>query len=129
MVLDVSLQTRSACVICGAAPDAVAAVATSDAIVLRENELGTVVTGKPGELVIDYAASFDGPVYDVMYNARTGWFVVTIYRGLEPPVRWDNRPDANPGHPRVETVLGASTPTSILLALGIDAAELDYAPS
>jgi len=117
---------RTACVVVGAAPDEVAAVGSNEQIRLRANKLGTLVTGRPGELVIDYAAELTGPVYDVMYSARTGWFSVTVFRGLDPPVRWDNRPDENPGYPRIEDVLGATTPTMILDVLDIPPAVLGY---
>ena len=115
--------------IVGATPSDVASVGESAAITIRKNRLGTLVTGKPGDLVIDYAASFQGPVYDVMYNASTGWFVVTIYRDLTPPLRWDNRPGTNAGYTRTDDVLGATSPLEILGALDIDASLLGYAPA
>ena len=110
----------------GAAPDEVAAVGINERTALRPNKLGTLVTGRPGDLVIDYAAELPGPVYDVMYSARTGWFSVTVFRGLEPPVRWDNRPGADAGYPRISDVLGATTPTTILDALDIPATAVGY---
>lgn len=120
------MATRSACVIAGAKPDEVAARGTSDRISLRENRLGTLVTGRPGDLVIDYALDLPGPVYDVMWNPETGWFSVTIYRG-EQATRWDNRPGTNPGYPRADDVLGASTPRTILAALDVPADAIGYA--
>ena len=117
---------RTACVVVGALPDQVAAVGTNDRTTLRANRLGTLITGRPGELVIDYAAELTGPVYDVMYSAKTGWFSVTVFRGLDPPVRWDNRPGTDPGYARIEDVLGATTPTMILDALDIPATALGY---
>jgi len=120
------LPTRTACVIAGATPDEVAKVGTSPAIALRTNRLGTLVTGRPGHLVIDYAAELPGPVYDVMYNPGTGWFAVTVYRGLEQTTRWDNRPGTDPGFPRSADVLGAATPLAILAALDIAPAALGY---
>jgi len=117
---------RTACVVVGAAPDQVAAVGTNEQTTLRPNRLGTLVTGRPGDLVIDYAAELTGPVYDVMYSARTGWFSVTVFRGLDPPVRWDNRPGTNPGYARIADVLGATSPTMILDALDIPPAVLGY---
>jgi len=120
------VPTRSACVIAGAGPEQVRAVGASDHIALRTNKLGTLVTGRPGDLVIDYAAELPGPVYDVMYNAGTGWFAVTIYRGETPPVRWDNRPGEDAGYPRVPDILGATTPETILGALDIPAEALGY---
>ena len=123
------VDTRTACVIVGATPAQVGAVGESSQITVRENRLGTLVTGKPGDLVIDYAATLDGPVYDVMYNPRTNWFVVTIYRGLAAPERWDNRPGTNNGYTRVDSVLGAESPLDILRALDIDANVLGYAPA
>ena len=94
----------------------------------RANRLGALVV-QPGDRVIDYAAQFAGPVYDVMYNPNTGWFVVTIYRDLSPPERWDNRPGSNPGYTRVDDVLGATAPLAILQALDIEPALLGYAPA
>ena len=120
------LPTRTACVIVGATPDEVAAVGTSPSIAIRTNKHGTLVTGRPGDLVIDYAAELPGPVYDVMYNASTGWFAVTVYRGLEHTTRWDNRPGTNPGYPRADDILGATTPLTILDALDIAPATLGY---
>jgi hypothetical protein len=123
---DETVTTRSACVIAGSAPGDVAAVGRHAEIALRENRLGTLVTGRPGQLVIDYAAELAGPVYDIMYNPRTGWFAVTIYRGLGSPVRWDNRPGTNPGYPRVADVCGATTPMTILDALDVPATAIGY---
>jgi hypothetical protein len=120
------IPTRTACVISGATPEQVAAVGTSERIQMRPNKLGTLVSGRPGDLVIDYAAELPGPVYDVMYNASTGWFAVTVYRGLSQTTRWDNRPGTNPGFPRVEDVLGATTPLDILSALDISPGVLGY---
>lgn len=121
------VPTRSACVIAGAAPEEVRAIGESDRITVRANKLGTLVTGQPDGLVIDYAAALDGPVYDIMYNAGTGWFAVTIYRGESQPVRWDNRPGEDAGYPRVADVLGATTPSAILDALDVPADSIDYA--
>jgi hypothetical protein len=123
------VDTRTACVIVGATPSDVATVSESSSISIRENRLGTLVAGKPGDLVIDYAAKFAGPVYDVMYNARTGWFVVTIYKDLAAPLRWDNRPGTSNGYTRTDDVLGATSPLEILRALDIDASLLGYAPA
>src|ERR1043166_415871 len=117
---------RTACVVVGAVPEQVAAVGTNPRTALRANKLGTLVTGRPGDLVIDYAAELAGPVYDVMYSAQTGWFSVTVFRGLEPPVRWDNRPGTDPGYVRIADVLGATSPTMILDALDIPAAAIGY---
>jgi len=121
------IPTRTACVIAGSTPDEVAAVGTSERIQLRRNRLGTLVSGRPGDLVIDYAAELPGPVYDVMYNASTGWFAVTVYRGLQQTTRWDNRPGTNPGFPRVDHILGATTPLQILDALDISPGVIGYA--
>jgi len=123
-----AIPTRTACVVVGATPDQVAAVGTSPQITLRTNRLGTLVQGRPGDLVIDYAATLAGPVYDVIYNASTGWFAVTIYRGLTQPTRWDNRaPDTNPGYPRAPDILGATSPRQILGVLDVPADALGYA--
>lgn len=92
---------------------------------MRANRLGTLVTGRPGDLVIDFALDLGGPVYDVMWNPETGWFAVTVYRG-EQAVRWDNRPGTNPGYPRVDDILGATTPSTILEALDVPADAIGY---
>jgi len=120
------MPTKSACVIAGATPDQVRPVGANDTLVLRANRLGTLVTGRPGDLVVDYAFTFEGPVYDVMWNAETHWFAVTIYRG-EQAVRWDNRAPEDAGYPRVEDVLGATTPRTILEALDVPADAIGYA--
>jgi hypothetical protein len=127
MAIDPDLPAaRTVCVVVGVAPDRVAAVGRNERTMLRANKLGTLVTGRPGDLVIDYAAAFTGPVYDVMYSASTGWFSVTVFRGLGPPVRWDNRPGTDAGYPRTGDILGATTPLSILDALDIPATALGY---
>jgi hypothetical protein len=123
------VPTRSACVIADATPDDVRAVAASDRITIRANKLGTLVTGQPDGLVIDWAAELEGPVYDIMYNAGTNWFAVTIYRGEAQPVRWDNRPGEDAGYPRVPDILGATSPAAILAALDVPADDLGYAPA
>jgi hypothetical protein len=118
---------RTACVITGATPEEVAAVGKNDRIQLRTNKHGTLVTGRPGDLVIDYAAELPGPVYDVMYAAKTGWFSVTVFRGLNDTTRWDNRlPESNPGYRRVPDILGATTPLAILQALDIPPSAVGY---
>ncbi len=126
MLDEATVQTRTAAVIVGATPEQVVAVGMNARIAVRANALGTLVTGRPGDLVIDYAAELTGPVYDIMYNAQTGWFSVTVFKGLEPPVRWDNRPGTNPGYPRVDHILGASTPMTILTVLGIPTDAIGY---
>jgi hypothetical protein len=120
------MPTKTACVITNATPDQVSRVGVTPNIQLRANRLGTLVTGRPGERVIDYAMEFPGPVYDVMWNATTGWFAVTVYRG-EDVVRWDNRPGTDPGYPRTGDVLGATTPRTILDALDVPADAIGYA--
>ena len=120
------LATRTACVIAGATPDAVAAIGRTDQVTLRENRLGTLITGRPGGLVIDYAAELPGPVYDIMYSAKTGWFSVTVFEGLTRTRRWDNRPGTDPGYPRIEDVLGATTPIAILAALDVPPHAIGY---
>jgi hypothetical protein len=117
--MDDEPKARSACVIAGASPEQVAAVADGDRIAMRRNALGTLVTGRLGSLPIDWAAVIPGPIYDVMYSRETGWFAVTIYRGDTQPVRWDNRPGQDAGYPRVDSILGATTPSAILAALDI----------
>lgn len=121
------MATRSACVVAGATPDELRAIGTTDEVTLRANRLGTLVTGHPGDLVIDYALGVTGPVYDIMWNPDTGWFAVTIYAGDAQPVRWDNRPGTNPGYPRIDAVLGARTPRTILEALDVPSEVIGYA--
>jgi hypothetical protein len=123
------VATRSACVIAGATPAQIRAIAAGEHVTIRENRLGTLVTGAIDGSVIDYAAELRGPVYDVMFNAGTGWFAVTIYTGENQPRRWDNRPDEEAGYPRIPDVLGATTPSAILEALDIPADAVGYLPS
>lgn len=117
------MSTRSACVIAGTTPDRIRARA---GVSLRENRLGTLAVGQIGDFVIDLAMTCDGPVYDIMWNSQTGWFVVTVYRG-ERVVRWDNRPGTNPGYTRADNILGATTPSTILDALDVPADAIGYA--
>jgi hypothetical protein len=112
-------------VIAGSTPAEVTAVGLNDRIAVRANAIGTLVTGRPGDLVIDFAAELPGPVYDIMYNSQTGWFSVTVFKGLT-ATRWDNRPGTNPGYPRVDDVLGASTPMTILAVLDIPPDAIGY---
>jgi hypothetical protein len=63
---DKAPAARTACVVVGAAPEQVAAVGTNERTTLRANKLGTLVAGRPGENVIDYAAELTRPVYGVM---------------------------------------------------------------
>lgn len=125
MAEDRPIVTRTACVIVGATPAQVSAIGLNERIAVRANRLGTLVTGRPGDLVIDYAAELEGPIYDVMYNSQTGWFSVTVFRGLS-ATRWDNRPGTNPGYPRVDDILGANTPMAILAVLDIPPDALGY---
>ena len=117
--MDDEPKATSACVITGASPEQVAAVADGDRITMRRNALGTLVTGRLGSLPIDWADAIPGPIYDVIYSRETGWFSVTIFRGDTQPVRWDNRPGQDAGYPRVDHILGATTPEAILAALDI----------
>jgi hypothetical protein len=118
------VSTRSAVVVVGIAPDV---IPKRDNIDVRANKLGVLITGKPGDLVVDLAYELEGPVYDVMWNAQTSWFAVTIYRGGGgDAVRWDNKPGTDCGYPRVEDVLGATTPQAILTALDIPADAIGY---
>lgn len=125
--LNPQVMTRTACVIAGATLDEVTSIGLSERIAVRANKVGVLVTGRPGDLVIDYAAELSGPVYDVMFNAQTGWFSVTIFRGLQDTKRWDNRPGTDPGYPRVDDVLGATTPMAILAVLDIPYDAIGYA--
>jgi hypothetical protein len=118
---------RSACVVSGATPEQVAAIGINERIAIRSNKLGTLVTGRLGELPIDYAFELPGPVYDVMYSAKTGWFSVTIFHGEDPPVRWDNRPGEDAGYTRTKEILGATDPIAILDALDVPASAIGYA--
>jgi hypothetical protein len=120
------MSTRSACVVTGATPDEVTAFGAKPTIEIRANRVGTLVTGRAGDLVIDLATHFPGPVYDVMWNPTTRWFAVTIFRGADAQ-RWDNRPDEAPGYPRADSVLGATTPRTILDALDIPSDAIGYA--
>ena len=121
--------TRSACVVAGATPDEVKPLAGQLDVQLRANRLGTLITGGPDGLPIDCAAELPGPVYDVMYDARTGWFAVTVYRGMTQPSRWDNRPGTDAGYPRLDDVLGQATPRAILEALDVPADAIGYLAS
>ena len=111
----------------GATPEQLAAIGVGAECVVRANALGTLVTGRVGDRVIDYAAALPGPVFDVMYSARTGWFSVTVYRDHAPPVRWDNRPGTDAGYPRVDAILDATTPRAILAALDVPSSAIGYA--
>lgn len=106
-------------------PEDVRSLASSDGLTVSPNRLGTLVTGRVGDIVIDFAFALPGPVYDVMWNPDTGWFAVTIYRG-DNAVRWDNRPDTEAGYPRVADVRGATTPRAILDALDMPADAVGY---
>lgn len=119
-------MSSSACVVVGATPDQVRAVGVTANVTLRANQLGTLVTGRPGDLVVDAAMALPGPVYDILWNERTGWFAVTVYRGTS-VTRWDNRPGQDAGFPRVDDVLGATTPRAILAVLDVPAEALGYA--
>lgn len=122
------IATRTAVVVSGATLEQVSAIGMSERIAIRVNKLGVLVTGRPGDLVIDYAAELPGPVFDVMFNAQSGWFSVTVFRGLSSTTRWDNRAGTDPGYPRVEHVLGATTPMEILAVLDIPADAINYTP-
>ena len=112
--------------IAGATPEQINSLVTKPTIEVRANRLGTLITGRPGDLVIDLAMALDGPVYDVMWNASTSWFAVTVFRGTD-VVRWDNRPGTDAGYPRADDVLGATTPRTILEALDVPADAIGYA--
>jgi len=122
------IATRTAVVVTGGTLEQVAAIGVSERIALRANKLGVLVTGRPGDLVIDYAAELPGPVYDVMFNAQSGWFSVTVFRGLSSTTRWDNRPGTDPGYPRVDDILGATTPMAILAVLDITPDAVNFTP-
>jgi hypothetical protein len=119
------MTTRSACVIAGATPDQVTAIGEKPGLEIRANKLGTLVVGRAGDLVVDYALGLPGPVYDIMWNPTTAWFAVTIYRGQH-ATRWDNRPGDDAGYPRETDVLGATTPGAILEALDVPAESIGF---
>jgi hypothetical protein len=119
------MSTRSACVIAGATPDQVTAIGSKPGLEIRDNKLGTLVVGRAGDLVVDYALALPGPVYDIMWNPATTWFAVTIYRGQH-ATRWDNRPGDDAGYPREADVLGATTPGAILEALDVPAKSIGF---
>jgi hypothetical protein len=119
------MSTRSACVIAGATPEQVAAIGDKPGLERCANKLGTLVTGRAGDLVIEYALALPGPVYDIMWNPATTWFAVTIYRGQH-ATRWDNRPGDDAGYPRAQDVLGATTPRAILDALDVPADAIGF---
>lgn len=129
-MLDDAPRARSACVIAGAEVDEVVAIGAAErdaSVSVRANKLGVLVTGRLGGLPVDYADAFPGPVYDVLYNPSSGWFSVTIFRGVDQsPVRWDNRPGEDAGYPRVADVLGATAPLAILAALDVPADAIGY---
>jgi len=114
-------RARSACVVVGATPDEVAAVKVTEEMTIRANRLGTLVLGRLGSLPLDYAERFDGPVYDILYNPTTGWFVVMIFEGFEPPRRFElgATGETAGGYTRIGDVLGATTPEAILDALDV----------
>jgi hypothetical protein len=116
-------KARSACVVVGATPEAIARIHVSDDLAIRANRLGTLVMGRLASLPLDYAEQFDGPVYDILYNPETGWFSVTIFDGMEPPRRFDASADGDTagGYTRVHDILGASDPRAILAALDVPA--------
>lgn len=120
-----TVSTRTACVIAEAKPEQLAEYAR-ETIEIRANRVGTLMTGRPGPLVIDLAQQFAGPVYDVMWNATTNWFAVTIFHGSDAQ-RWDNRPGTDCGYPRANDVLGATTPRTILEVLDVPGDALGYA--
>jgi hypothetical protein len=119
------MSTRSACVIAGATPDQVIAIGSKPGLEIRANRLGTLVVGRTGDLVVEYALGLPGPVYDIMWNPTTRWFVVTIYRGQH-ATRWDNRPGDDAGYPRAPDVLGATAPGPILDALDVPAEAIGF---
>jgi hypothetical protein len=121
-------KARSACVVFGATPAQVAAVADGDQFAIFANRHGALVTGRLGSLPVDYAEAFDGPIYDILYNPTSGWFSVTIFRDEQQPVRYDNRPGQEAGYPRVPDILGADTPEAILDALDVPADAIGYTP-
>jgi hypothetical protein len=134
-LLDDPPRARSACVVVGATPDAIRSLGDAEAdanarYTVRANRLGVLIFGRLGGLPVDFAEAFDGPVYDILYNPSTGWFAVTIFRGVEAsPVRYDNRPGAEAGYPRVDDVLGHTSPPEILAALDVPADVLGYVTS
>jgi hypothetical protein len=125
-------RARSACVVVGANTDEVARLGDAEPNVdyqVRPNKHGALIYGRLRGLPIELADAFDGPVYDILYNPTTGWFSVTVFRGIrESPVRYDNR-EGECGYPRVNEILGATAPADILAALDVPADVLGYVTS
>jgi hypothetical protein len=125
-----TVRARSACVVVGATPAEVAALRDTEPdtdFQVRANRHGALLFGRLRGLPIELADAFAGPVYDIMYNPQTGWFSVTVFKGVrESPVRYDNRPDAEAGYPRVGDILGATSPAAILEALDVPAEVIGY---
>ena len=125
-------RARSACVVVGATPEAVAKIGDEEPNVrftVRPNKHGALVHGRLRGLPIELADAFDGPVYDILYNPTTGWFSVTVFRGIrESPVRYDKR-EGECGYPRVPDILGATAPADILAALDVPADVIGYVTS
>jgi hypothetical protein len=130
---DGQARARSACVVVGAAPDQLAPLVRGEPnvdVTVRANRLGALAFGRLRGLPIELADAFDGPVYDILYNPTTGWFSVTVFRGVtESPVRYDNRPDDDAGYPRVQEILGATAPADILAALDVPPDVIGYVTS
>jgi hypothetical protein len=125
-----AVRARSACVVVGATPSEVAALRDTEPeadFQVRSNRHGALLFGRLSGLPIELADAFDGPVYDIMYNPTSGWFSVTVFKGVrESPVRYDNRPDEEAGYPRVGDILGATSPPDILEALDVPAEVIGY---
>jgi hypothetical protein len=125
-----AVRARSACVVVGATPSEVAALRDTEPeadFQVRANRHGALLFGRLSGLPIELADAFDGPVYDIMYNPTSGWFSVTVFKGVrESPVRYDNRPDEEAGYPRVGDILGATSPPDILEALDVPAEVIGY---
>jgi hypothetical protein len=116
-------RARSACVIAGVAPEAIAALHVSAELAIRGNRLGTLVTGRLAAWPLEYAERLGATVYDVLANPRTGWFCVTIYEGHLPPRRFEPgaRGDTVGGYARAPDILGATTRDAVLAALDVPA--------
>ncbi|HTJ47136.1 MAG TPA: hypothetical protein VL463_33775 [Kofleriaceae bacterium] len=125
-------RARSACVVVGAGTEEVEQLGKAEPNVdfhVRPNKHGVLIYGRLRGLPIELADAFDGPVYDILYNPTSGWFSVTVFKGIrESPVRYDNR-EGECGYPRVHEILGATSPRDILDVLDVPADVIGYVTS
>ena len=118
----------AACVIAGATPEQVRAVGASDRIAVRANKLGTLVTGRPDGLVIDYAAELRARSTTSCTTRGTGWFAVTIYTRREPAGAVGQSPRTRTQAIRASTTSSARRRRATILdALDVPADDVGYA--